>query len=271
MKKFYTLLAFVIASFSAFSQATCVIDSTNTDFFSPRPDSIPCIERGNAYNQVIQIHVPDKFDIGPFAGLPAGLILLNVDSLQIDSLTGFPNGLSYALNPANGFFLGGANGCADLTGTTNDPVGNYPLDIYGYIAVSGIPPGAGFPPDTMFDLHQAQGFSNMFQLSVDVINPGDECRPVASGIGSFNSNLNTFLSVYPNPTSGVFTVKLNTGRRINGEISVLNMTGQTVISQAVDVMNQYATVFNLSQLPKGLYTVVVKTTEGIAAKNVSVE
>jgi hypothetical protein len=49
------------------------------------------------------------------------------------------------------------------------------------------------------------------------------------------------------------------------------MTGQTVISQAVDVMNQYATVFNLSQLPKGLYTVVVKTTEGIAAKNVSVE
>src|SRR5688500_3761074 len=152
MKKIYSVLAVVFVSLNLAFAAGCVIDSSNKNFFSPRPDSIPCIERGIPFDQIVQIHVPETFDIGPFAGLPPGLILLKVDSMQIDSLTDFPDGMGYELNPGDGFFLGGENGCARMTGTTNDPTGNYPLKIYGTISVSGIPPGAGFPPDTTFDL-----------------------------------------------------------------------------------------------------------------------
>lgn len=271
MKKIYTLIAAALLSFnSAFAGGGCVIDTTNTAFFSPGPDSIPCIERGVSYTQVIQIHVAETFDIGPFAGLPPGLILLTVDSLQIDSLTGFPNGLSYNLNPVSGFFLGGENGCANMSGTTNDPAGNYPLNIYGYIAVSGIPPGFGFPPDTMFDLATAQSFSDMFNLSVDVIEVGAECRP-ASGVNNFSAELNAALSVYPNPSSGVFVLKLNAGRRTTGQILAMDISGRIVYEQTVDVMGLYENTIDLSKFGKGLYTLQLRTAEGFASKNISIE
>ncbi len=250
--------------------AVCIIDSTNTQFFSPAPDSIPCIERGVAYTQVIQIHVPNTFDIGPFVGLPPGIILLAVDSLQIDSLTGFPTGLTYELNPLNGFFLGGDNGCALASGTTNDPTGNYPLSISGTITVSGIPGGFGFPPDTTFDLAQAQSFGSMFNLSVDVINPGEECRPV-SAVKDFSAELNSLVRVYPNPNNGVFTFSINAGRRINGEINVMDVSGRKVFAQPIDVNGMYSTAIDLSRFAKGLYTLQLKTAEGFASKNISIE
>lgn len=270
MKKFLLSFTLFAATLFTYAGGSCAIDSSNTEFFSPAPDSIPCIERGVAYTQVIQIHVPENFDIAPFVGLPFP-ILLTVDSMQIDSITGFPSGLTYNLNPADGHFLGGDNGCALASGTTNDPIGNYPLTIHGTISVSGIPQGFGFPSDTSFQLEQAQSMSNMFTLSVDVINPGDDCRPAASGINDFNSELNTLMKVYPNPSNGVVNVSLNSGRSLQGEIAIVNVAGQTVLSQHVNSGNSFYTTFNLSNLPRGLYTVLLKTTEGIAAKNVSVE
>ena len=82
MKKIYSLL--VAASLCvniAFAGGSCIIDTTNTAFFSPPTDSIPCIERGVAYTQVIQIHVAPTFDVGPLFGFPAGIIILTVDSM----------------------------------------------------------------------------------------------------------------------------------------------------------------------------------------------
>lgn len=271
MNKLYSI--FTLLTFSvtvAFAAPVCTIDTTNTLFFSPAPDSLPCIEVGIAFNQVVQIHVPKTFDIGPFVGLPAGLVILTVDSMRIDSLSGLPTGLTYALNPSNGFFLGGDNGCALVSGTTNDPTGHYPLTTNGTISVSGIPAGFGFPADTSFDLATVQAQSGMFQLAVDVINPGDPCHP-ASGIKSFNAQLNSLIQVYPNPSNGAFELKLNTGGRVTGEIVIIDITGRKVFAQPLDVMGAYNTTINLSNQPKGLYTLQLRTTEGFASKNISIE
>jgi hypothetical protein len=270
MKKLYFFITSVLFSIQTIFAAGCTIDSTNTQFFSPRPDSIPCIERGVAYTQIIQINIPSSIDIGPFVGFPAGIIILTVDSMQIDSLTGFPTGLLYELNPASGHFLGGDNGCSQVSGTTNDPTGNYPLSVNGTISVSGIPGGFGFPPDTTFDLAQAQGMSGMFNLSVDVINTGDVCRPSTS-IRDFNAELNSLVQVYPNPNNGVFDLRLNAGRRINGEVVIVDVTGRSVYSQPLDVVGLYNTTINLSQFGKGLYTVQIRTSEGFASKSISIE
>jgi hypothetical protein len=272
MKPFYILIFAVLLSVQGvFAGATCSIDTANTQFFSPAPDSIPCIERGVFFSQTIQIHVPNTIDIGPFVGFPAGIIILSVDSMQIDSLTGFPTGLLYTLNPFDGHFLGGDNGCAFAYGTTNDPTGNYPLSVHGTISVSGIPGGFGFPPDTTFDLAQAQGMSGMFNLSVDVINTGDVCRPAPSSINNFNAELNSLVQVYPNPNNGVFDLRLNAGRRINGEVVIVDVTGRKVYSQPLDVVGLYSTTINLSQFGKGLYTVQIRTAEGFASKSISIE
>lgn len=271
MKKIYFLsIAFLFSMQATFAGMGCTIDSANTAFFSPGPDSIPCIERGVAYSQIIQIHVPQTLDIGPFIGFPAGIIILTVDSLNLDSLTGFPTGMTYNLNPADGHFLGGDNGCVYAYGTTNDPVGNYPLGVHGTISVSGIPGGFGFPPDTTFQLAQAQSMSGMFQLSVDVINTGDECRP-STGIRDFSADLNSLIQVYPNPNNGIFDLRLDAGRRINGEIVITDIAGRRVFSQVIDVVGLYTTSINLSQFGKGLYTLQIKTSEGFASKNISIE
>ena len=272
MKKIYfSIVGLLFSASTIFAGVGCTIDTTNTHFFSPGPDSIPCIERTVSYTQIIQIHVPQTIDIGPFVGFPAGIIILHVDSLNIDSITGFPTGLSYGINPPSGHFLGGDNGCTLVTGTTNDPTGNYPLAVHGIISVSGIPQGFGFPPDTIFQLQQAQAMSNMFKLSVDVINQGDPCRPVVSGVKNFSADLNSLIQVYPNPSNGNFELRLNAGRRVSGEIIVTDIAGRKIYSQQLDVVGLYSTNINLSQFGKGLYTLQLRTADGFASKNISIE
>ena len=269
MNKLYSLIIAIIFCSQQIFAAGCTIDSTNTSFFSPGPDSIPCIERGVAYTQVIQIHVPQTFDIGPFVGLPFA-VNLTVDSLNIDSISGFPAGLTYDLNPADGRFKGGDNGCALASGTTNVPAGNYPLGMHGTIYVSGIPAGFGFPSDTSFQLAQAQSFSTMFNLAVDVINQGDPCRPTTN-VQNFSAELNSLLHISPNPSNGIFELQLNAGRRIAGEIAVLDMSGRKIFSQALDAVGLFNTTINISNFARGLYTLQLKTTEGFASKNISME
>lgn len=274
MKKIY-LLAFAIFTLTSNSFAGgvgCSIDPTNTTFFSPGPDSIPCIERGVFFEQTIQIHVPNTFDISTFVGLPAGFVVLTVDSLDIDSITGFPTGVQYVLNPAGGHFLGGDNGCTYAFGTTTDAKGNYPLTVHGTISLSNIPQGFGFPPDSTFDLQSVQSMSGFFTLGVDVINPGDTCRPQqVSGIGNFNQSLNTVIQIYPNPNNGNFELRLNAGRRALGEILVLDLTGRKVFAQPVDVSGVYSTTIQLSNLPKGMYALQLRTADGFATKTISIE
>jgi len=268
MKKLFSLILGIIISGQIFA-AGCTIDPNNTQFFSPSRDSIPCIERGVAYTQVIQIHVPDNFDIAPFVGLPFP-VLLTVDSMQIDSITGFPNGITYELNPANGHFSGGDNGCALASGTTNDPAGNYPLTIHGTISVSGIPQGFGFPSDTTFQLEQAQSMSGMFSLSVDVIEQGAPCRPSTS-VNDFSADLNSLVQVFPNPSNGIFELRLNAARRVNGEVVVVDVTGRRVYSEIIDAMGLYSNSINITQFGKGLYTLQLRTENGFASKNISIE
>ncbi|HRG89880.1 MAG TPA: T9SS type A sorting domain-containing protein, partial [Chitinophagales bacterium] len=92
-----------------------------------------------------------------------------------------------------------------------------------------------------------------------------------SGINDFSAELNALLQVYPNPSNGVFNVRIDAGRRLNGEIVVVDVTGRKVYSQAMDVVGLYTNTIDLQQLGSGLYTVQLRTTEGFASKNISIE
>ncbi|MBK7150044.1 MAG: hypothetical protein IPH78_14855 [Bacteroidetes bacterium] len=130
MKKIYTLLASIVL-FANTSFGQCVIDNSNTAFFSPAPDSIPCVERGVPYNQVIQIKVPTTIDLADF-GSPIPFVL-TVDSLVITNVSGIPSRAYLCAKPCQRDYVWGDNGCGQVQGTTNDPVGNYPLDFTGFI------------------------------------------------------------------------------------------------------------------------------------------
>ncbi len=276
MKKISLFFLMLFAAFGAFAQdrgVGCTIDSANTEFFSPRPDSLPCVERGTTYSQIIQILVPASIDLQQlFSQIPFPYIL-SIDSVIIDSVTGFPNGLTYYMTPYDGKLYGGNRGCALLYGTTNDPVGNYPLTFHGTMTMHGAPFPGVFDGDTTVDLAQIGAVSGSpFTAGLDVINPGDQCRPAApSGINSFSSELNSLITVFPNPNNGVFNFNLNAGRRIAGQIMVVDVTGRKVLEQNIDALGLYQTVIDLKGAAKGIYTLKLQTAEGVATRNISIE
>lgn len=272
MKKIYSLfaLSLIFVQFLLAGGSACTIDPNNTLFFSPAPDSIPCIERGNPVNQVIQISVPASIDLANF-GAPISFVL-TVDSVVITAINGLPTGLTYGFNPYNGVFYGGTNGCSLVSGTTNDPVGNYPLNFDGFMSLHGQPFPGIFDGDTTIDLATLAALSQgMFSLAVDVINPGDECRPAPNKINGVNADLNTMIYIYPNPNNGQFEFKLDAARRVKGDIIVSDVAGRKVYSEPLDVTGFYATSINLSGFAKGLYNVQLRTAEGSASRNISID
>lgn len=270
MKKFYFLFVlFLFCVQTIFAGVTCTIDSANTAFFNPRPDSLPCVERGVLYSQTLQIKIPTSIDLQQF-GAPISFIL-TVDSVVFDSVGGLPHGLFLSLNPYSGHLKGGQNACAVITGTTNDPTGNYPLTFYGTMTLHGFPFPPIFDGDTTIDLALIQSQpQNPFHASIDVIDSGALCRPSTS-IRDFSAELNSFIQIFPNPNNGVFEFRLNAGRRINGEIVISDVTGRKIYAEQIDAVGLFATSINLSQLSKGLYTVQLRTADGFTSKNISIE
>lgn len=271
MKFFYSFL-FSLTVFSVFAGGpACTPDPNNTAFLSPTPDSIPCVERDSFYSQVLQIYVPVSIDLQTLIPAIPFPFIMTIDSIVIDSVTGLPNGMIYALNPSNGHFLGGTNNCAYVNGTTSDPTGHYPAIFHGFITMHGAAIPGIFDGDTTVSLDVLQAApQNPFELAIDVINGGEECRP-GVGISAFKNNLNTLMQVFPNPNNGNFELRLNAGRRINGEVVITDLNGKKVFSEHLDVVGLYAESFRLSHLPKGLYTVQLRTAEGFASKNISIE
>lgn len=268
MKKLFTLIAFA-ASFSLAYAQPCTIDPTNNSFFAPRPDSLPCVERGIAYNQVIQIAVPASVNLQDF-GAPFPFTL-NVDSIVITNVLGLPAGITYEANPANGIIKGGQRGCATVLGTTNAPAGRYPIAFEGTFTASG----QAFPPlfdgDTTIDFFEIQQLGgNAFELYLDVIEPGAPCRETSS-VQDFSAELNAALFVAPNPSNGVFEIQLNTARQLTGTIQVTDINGRVVFAENIDLIGLYSKQINVSNQPKGLYHIVVKTPNGIATRKISVQ
>lgn len=72
------------------------------------------------------------------------------------------------------------------------------------------------------------------------------------------------LSVYPNPTTGQFTVALNNYHASKVLMAILGPTGQVVALREVMITGNSATIsFNISNFPNGVYFVTVISTDGI--------
>lgn len=79
---------------------------------------------------------------------------------------------------------------------------------------------------------------------------------VISTVGIFEWNENSF-AVFPNPTNGVFTVKINSADNI---IEIMDVTGRKVITKN---LTSNLTAFDLSAMENGVYFVHVKNGNGV--------
>ena len=85
----------------------------------------------------------------------------------------------------------------------------------------------------------------------------------ANSISDMNQ---TIFTTYPNPTNGIFTIKL--GEVANYDVTVINVLGQTVFSKTTKGMN---TIIDLSSFNKGVYTVELKNENTVYTEKIIVE
>jgi len=260
MKK---LTSIFLMAFGALAvNAQCTIDMNNTAFLAPADTLLPCIERSTAYDETVQMSVPQTYTA-------AGVLTLNIDSVVITSITGFPTGITYAINPGN-VINGGENACIQLSGTTTDPAANYPLTFDGSIYLTGSPFPPIFDGDTVVPLSVAAALGLAYSL--DVIESGAGCRQTTVSV--VNRTKDAFnVSVYPNPSNGLFIVSVRADKNTELSVSAYDFTGKNVFQNNSTVQSSglHAAQVDLTSLPKGIYAVQVKTAAGVVTKNVLVD
>lgn len=76
----------------------------------------------------------------------------------------------------------------------------------------------------------------------------------------------TNLELYPNPTEGVFNLKLINSGDLNS-YSIVNQLGQSVLENAINTFEKETNI-DLSGLSPGIYTVVVQTNTGLISRKI---
>lgn len=99
-----------------------------------------------------------------------------------------------------------------------------------------------------------------------------DCITLASiptGINQAGNTTASMFTVTPNPTNGIVNLAISANKNVTANISVVNMTGQTVISNQVDVNGKAIHSLDLSKLSNGIYAVNVLMDGKISTKNIT--
>ena len=236
----------------------CTVDTTHfSSSTHVYPSSLPCITTGTAFAGQINIQVPDSLDANAFVSqIPTGTAVIIIDSININSITGYPTGISSVSNPVlTSLLLPGSFACAAVSGTVNGlvtPSGNYPLTISGRACGHGTFPFIGYK-DTCI---QNFNFSRAFPYSLDV------CYP--AGVSQVAAGLN--FNIYPNPNQGVFTVTVSSASRVAGTMSIVDQLGRVINTQSIDVIGTKQVSLNLGNVSAGAYLLMINTEAGRSVK-----
>ncbi|SHI83576.1 Por secretion system C-terminal sorting domain-containing protein [Hymenobacter daecheongensis DSM 21074] len=108
----------------------------------------------------------------------------------------------------------------------------------------------------------------------DANGAGGVYKATATALASRNAELQKDLSVYPNPSaSGVFSLQLTSGIKAGTTVRVFDALGRQVLTQTLNgttVAAQRSTI-DLSKEKAGLYTLELRTENGVAQQKLVVE
>ena len=188
------------------------------------------------YTTDINFKVPSTVTDDIVAVVPLASIALGSDiqSFKIISVVGLPAGFLYACNISSCEYPGGANGCANIYGTSNAPAGSYPVSVEIEATIDffgGIDVPASF-----------EGYS------------------ILLGTAGSIEQIIAPITVSPNPANNEIKIEGITASMKANQISILNIEGKVVAEREIkDVLN---TTFDLSALKAGIYFVNVSHASG---------
>lgn len=198
--------------------------------------NLPPADPNVAYSTDINFKVPSTVtaEIDP-SGQFVGSV---IQQFTIDAVQGLPPGFDFACNISNCTYLGGANGCANLYGTT-DSVAVFPVtvDITATVLVVLFP---GLPPTPVTQTVSFEGYKIV----------------VGSG-GTIDQVINP-LSLQPNPATATIEVA---GLFAGGSsvVTLRDLSGKTI---EVLQTNASSVTFDLSKLASGSYLIELTDTFG---------
>jgi hypothetical protein len=171
---------------------------------------------------------------GQFVGSP-------IQGFTVTGLTGLPAGYNYACNISSCTYAGGANGCANMYGTTGT-TGTYPItiEVSATVLVTLFP---GLPPTP---ITQAVSF------------PGYK---IVVGTAGVIEEVISPISVSPNPANASITVNGITASMKVSEIVLTNVEGKTIETRAIDASSNLT--FDTTGLNTGIYFIHVAHANGV--------
>lgn len=259
LKKTFSFLLVLLATglyFNAYSQCTPP-PPTGTPDLTPNWACLPCVVQGESYSEDIFIE-----NFSSVAGI-------TVTKLEFDTIQNVPSGISYQINPANGEFASGQTGCLHVTGTSNDTVGDYQLQIFVRVTIDlggstiSIPSQAGnyLELGVLLDqIKQLPGIDTNAIPNFDyymrvVANAGDCNIPDSCSVGINPLNkIFTELSIQPNPFKNQTQISFNSNDAGVYQAKLFDAVGKEVYAAELNV-TVGKNVFTLKRddLPNGVY------------------
>lgn len=254
MKHLVTLIV-AVALFSTGAWAQCTPNAaTGSPGLTPETDSLPCVEVGVPYDEVVYLENFDNFT----ATVPViGQVTVTVDSLRIDSITNAPCGLSYLTNKPSATYYAGETGCIAITGTSTENVGQYRLNIYVHVWATvpflGSQDFQGEASDVVSQVENLTGqpLGVDFNYFLRVKNPSDPCP----NIDRVNPSANLTAALVC-PTTNFTATANGTTEVCDGETTNISLTFTNGVSPYNILWSSGNTSDNVS-LGEGSYTVTV--------------
>lgn len=217
-----------------FAQCTPDPNLTTSGTF---PAALDTAKVGQLYSQVLQYHITKDTTI--YVAQLGSTVNAKIDTLWITGVVGMPDGFSYTCHNKDCKIIGGATGCATLTGTPKDgSAGIYPLRVLIQIRATAM-----FGP---LPISQTVNDSNM---RYTIIVQG------GTGIGEMVENQDVIL--YPNPAKADLQVYVPTLRE-NANYSISNLQGQNMINGQI-IGNREVSHLNISNLSSGVYFIQIQS------------
>lgn len=258
MKKLICTLSFAVVVALGFeASAQCTPQNLAEPGLSPADDSLECVVQGAATDVTIYFK---NFDT--ISGV-------TVEWLKIDRLDSLPTGLSYCLNDPDFQYNSAENGCIRVTGTTNDPVGQYKLGIFVTLKVSILPQPVSGEAGALSAQFGGPPFDYFIRVKA---NAGDPCTPIdtlakdnlnggtassvacATGINDLY-NVGSF-SVTPNPVRSTTEISFSLDKVTDVKLVIYNSIGQRVYHKDVKgTAGSNVVTVDRGNLQRGLYMV----------------
>ena len=164
-----------------------------------------------------------------------------IQGFTVTGVNGLPSGFNYACNISSCTYAGGANGCANIYGTTTT-AGTYPItiDVSATVLVSLLP---GFPPTPVTQTVSFPGYK------------------IVVGTAGIIEGIIAPLSVSPNPANATVTVNGITPSMKASNMVLANIEGKIIETR--DLNNSSNLTFDLSGLNTGIYFIHVSHANGV--------